>query len=124
MQEKKLILLVDDNDFYHTAAELILKNTYDVISVRSGKEAVEYLLDSSRTPDLILLDIVMPDMDGWLTFNRLRKIAGAENTPIAIISSVYGEAVENHARSVGAADFITKPYDKKDLLQRIGKIIN
>ena len=125
MQEKKVILLVDDNDFYNTNAELILKNTYEIIVAKSGMEAVEYFLDGiGRIPDLILLDIVMPDMDGWLTYNRLRQIDSAKNIPIAIVTAVSGSSVENHAQNVGVADFISKPYDKKDLLERVNRILN
>ena len=126
MQElkKKLILLVDDIEFYHTAAEIILKDTYDIVTAQSGKEAVEYLLDgNNRVPDLILLDIVMPDMDGWLTYNRIRKIDTAIHIPVVLITSVQGESIENHAQTVGVADIVTKPYDKQILLDKIEKIL-
>ena len=124
MKEKKLILLVDDNDVFHTVTEQILKDAYDIISVRSGKEAVEYFLDGAgQIPDLILLDLVMPDMDGWLTYNRLRKIDEIKDTPIAIVTSVSGAPAENHAQYVGVADFIAKPFNKSDLLERVKKII-
>ena len=124
IMEKKLILLVDDNEFYHAAAEAILKDAYDLIVCTSGMEAVEYLLDGgNRVPNLILMDIVMPDMDGWLTYNRLREIEAVKNIPFIIVSSVSGESAENHAQAVGVADFITKPYNKTDLLEKISKNI-
>ncbi|MCL2044562.1 MAG: response regulator [Treponema sp.] len=124
MTEKKLILLVDDIEFYHTTAEVILKNTYDIVTAKSGKEAVEYLLDdNNRVPDLILLDIVMPDMDGWLTYNRLRKIDATVNIPVILLTSVQGESIENHAHSVGVADILMKPYKKNDLLEKIKKYL-
>ena len=122
--EKKLILLVDDNEFYHAAAEAILKDFYDLVVITSGKEAVEYLLDCcNRIPDLVLLDIVMPDMDGWQTYKRLRDIETAKNIPFIIVSSVSGESAEDHAQAVGVADFVTKPYNKSDLLEKINKNI-
>ena len=126
MQElkKKLILIVDDVDFYHTAAEIILKDTYDIATAKSGKEAIEYFLDGNkRIPDIILLDIVMPDMDGWLTYNRIRKIETAVNIPVIFLTSVQGESIEDHAQTVGVTEIISKPYDKKDLLERIKTIL-
>ena len=121
---KKLILMIDDIDFYHTTAEIILNNTYDIVTAKSGKEAIEYLLDENqRVPDLILLDLVMPDMDGWQTYNRIRKIDTAAHIPVIIITSVQGESIENHAQTVGVADIVKKPYDKNDLLERIKKIL-
>ena len=124
-EKKKLILVIDDNDFYHATAKLILKDTYNIITAQSGKEAIEYLQDgNNRLPDLILLDIVMPDMDGWLAYNSIRKIDTAKDIPVAIVSSVGGTTATNHAHSVGVADFISKPYNKNDLLERISKIIH
>ena len=123
MKEKKLILLVDDNEFYHTTIDIFLKDTYDIVTAKSGKEAVEYFLDdNNHVPDLILLDIVMPDMDGWLTYKRIRKIENAVNIPVILITSVQGESIETHAQSVGVVDILTKPYEKKDLLEKINKV--
>ena len=128
MQEgknKKLILLVDDNEFYHTAAKLIFKDVYEVVSVKSGVEAVEYFINAAGpVPDLIMLDIVMPDMDGWSTYNRLKTIDAVKNIPIAIVSSTSGISPEIHAHYAGVADYIIKPYTKDDLLERIKKILN
>ena len=138
LNEKKLILLVDDNEFYHIAVKAILNDKYEVLAFKSGQEAVEYTLQATapealppgsgragrRIPDLILLDIVMPEMDGWVTYNRLKGMSEMQDVPIAFVTSVDGSSELDHARDVGVADFITKPYDKDDLLDRIEKIIN
>jgi CheY-like chemotaxis protein len=65
----KKILLVDDDEIHLAIAEEMLKSKYEIITVTSGKAAVTKLLQG-LTPDLILLDILMPNMDGWEIFNR------------------------------------------------------
>ena len=120
LKEKKIILLIDDNEFYHAATKAILKDKYEIITAKSGQEAVEYLFQGT-VPDLILLDIVMPDMDGWVTYHRIKEMNPA--IPIAFATSLAGTSEMDHARDVGVADFIVKPFKTDDLLDRIERII-
>ena len=120
--EKKLILLVDDNVFYHTTVGTILSDKYEVITAKSGREAIEHLL-KGIVPDLVLLDIVMPEMDGWVTYRRIRELSLEQDIPIVFVTSMYGTSEVKHAYDMGAADFITKPYKREDLLNRIENII-
>jgi putative two-component system response regulator len=66
---------------------------------------------------------MMPDADGWQTFERIRGISKLHNVPIAIFSSSDDQADRNHAKQMGAADYIKKPSRKEELLQRIEKIL-
>jgi CheY-like chemotaxis protein len=120
--EKKTILLVDDNAIHITIAETMLKKDYNVKLAKSGKEAIDFFL-RGEYPDLVLLDIVMPTMDGWETYHKLKAISLLKDLPIAFLTSVNEEGEENRAYEMGAVDYITKPYDKKDLLSRIKKYI-
>jgi DNA-binding response OmpR family regulator len=65
----------------------------------------------------------MPDMDGWHTYSRIRAISGLYDTPIAFFTSSTDPKDIQHAKEMGAVDFIKKPYDKDDLLYRIGRIL-
>jgi CheY-like chemotaxis protein len=65
----------------------------------------------------------MPDMDGWNTYSRIKAISGLHDIPIAFFTSSDDQKDIQHAREMGAVDYIKKPYDKDDLLHRIGKII-
>ena len=124
--EKKIILLVDDNEFHLSLAETILEDEYKIIKARSGKEAIEYFLKGivvGDIPNLILLDILMPEMDGWETYHKLRGISILQDIPIAFLTSVSGVDEEKQAYEIGVADFITKPYLKDDLLKRVETII-
>jgi CheY-like chemotaxis protein len=93
-----------------------------VTTAKSGKEALG-LFYQGLVPQLILLDLIMPDMDGWDTYGRIKAIGGLYNTPIAFFTASNDPKDIKHAREMGAVDYIKKPYDKEDLLRRVGKII-
>jgi len=122
MDKTEKIFLVDDDEIHLSILENILKDKYEVITAKSGKDALEYML-KGVVPNLILLDILMPDLDGWEIFNRLRAVSFLKNVPIVFLTSVNESAEVTHAQEIGAADYITKPYDKDDLLDRIEKIL-
>ena len=116
--EKKKILAVDDDETQLTILKTILSVEYNVITAESGKQAVEHLY-SGFIPDLILLDIIMPEMDGFEVFNRIRAISELQKIPIAFLTSVSGAAEMQQAWDIRAVDYITKPYSKENLLRRI-----
>jgi CheY-like chemotaxis protein len=120
--KKKRILVVDDSEIDLDMAEFMLQDKYTILRTQSGKEALDYLLHSNKV-DLILLDLIMPEMDGWETFSRIKDLGLIINVPIAFLTSVHGTDEQNHAKEIGAADFIFKPYTRKDLLKRIKFII-
>ena len=116
---RKKILLVDDDDVHLIATEAILKDKYDIKMVKSGKEALEFLEDKQNIPDIIMLDILMPEMDGWAVFDKINDIASLKFTPIMFFTSVDDESAKEKAYELGALDYITKPCEKKLLLSRI-----
>jgi CheY-like chemotaxis protein len=123
MDKPKKLFVVDDDEIYLSMLESILKDKYEVVTAKSGKEALGYLI-KGVVPNLILLDILMPDLDGWETFNRLRAISFLQDVPIVFLTSVAEPEEVERAQDIGAADYITKPYDKDDLLNRIDKVLN
>ena len=124
MEEKKKILFVDDDAIQHAIAENILKDEYKVFKAKSGSEALQYLYSSEFVPNLILLDIMMPDMDGWEVFNRIRGISLLKKVPIAFLTALTESSDEKRAFEIGADDFIKKPYEKEELLKRIKVILD
>jgi methyl-accepting chemotaxis protein len=117
---KKKVLLIDDDRTYLEITSLVLKKEYEVITASSGKEALQ-MFYQGLDPSLVLLDLMMPDMDGWDAFERIRGIGKLHHTPIAICSSSDDPEHTSQARKIGAADFIKKP--AKDLLERVKKLI-
>jgi DNA-binding response OmpR family regulator len=123
--DKKKILIVDDDEISLKFAEIILQNDYEVVTAKSGKIALDYLehFRYGFVPDVILLDIVMPHMDGWETFNKIKAVSQMKNVPVIFITSV--KKIEGHKRAIdmGAADYIVKPYNREVLLTRIDEAL-
>ena len=115
----KNILLVDDDEIHLEITELALKDEYKTFMVKSGEEALEFLDKSQIIPDLILLDILMPTMDGWKVFDKIQDIAALKSTPILFYTSLDEESAKEKAYELGAFDYITKPCDQSILLDRI-----
>jgi CheY-like chemotaxis protein len=120
--EKKKIIVIDDDEPILVMAKGMLDKDYDVTTVKSGKEALQ-LFFQGYAPDLVLLDLAMPDMDGWDTYTRIRDISNIHKVPIAIFSSSQDPADKEKAQKMAAVDFIKKPIRKDDLLERVKKLI-
>ena len=114
----KKILVVDDDNIQLTIIEGILNPHYNVICAKSGAKALEHIVQGLH-PALILLDILMPEMDGFEVYRKLRAISLLNDIPIIFVSAVTETQEIQRALKIGAADYITKPYDPEDLLQRI-----
>jgi len=119
---KQKILVVDDDSIHLEMIETALSDQYEVSTAKSGKEALG-LFYQGLVPNLILLDLIMPDMDGWNTYSRIKDIGGLYNTPIAFFTSSDSSEDKQHAREMGAVDYIKKPYERNDLLFRVGRIM-
>jgi len=121
--EKRKIIVIDDEETFLTLTKSILGNSYDVTTVSSGKKALD-LFFKGLIPDLVLLDLIMPGMDGWDTYSRIRSISNIHRVPIAIITASEDSENEVHAQKVGAVDYIKKSIKKEELLARIGKLMS
>jgi len=121
IKKKKKILAVDDSEIDLELIEMMLQDKYTILPTKSGKEALDYLFHDDNV-DLILLDLIMPEMDGWETFSRIKDLGLISHIPIAFLTSASGTDKQSHAKEIGAADYILKPYTKEELLKRI-KII-
>jgi methyl-accepting chemotaxis protein len=120
--EKQKILAVDDDSIHLDMLQTVLANECDVSIAKSGRDALG-LFYQGLVPELIFLDIVMPEMDGWDTYNRIKAISGLHDTPIAFFTSSDALNDIQKAQEMGAVDYIKKPFEKDDLLKRIEKIL-
>jgi len=121
-QEKKTVLVVDDDEVHLGVTRRMLEENYEVITAKSGKEALD-LLYRGLDPSLVLLDILMPDMDGWEIFENIKSISNLHHVPIAFFTSSDDPKDKIRTQQMGAADFIYKPAKKEELLQRIENLI-
>ena len=119
--EKKNVLVVDDDEIHLDLTKAFLEQDYDVVTVKSCDEALK-LLYQGLAPNFIFLDLIMPETDGWHTFQRIRDISNLHNVPIAIFTASDNPDDRNRAIEMGAADYIKKPATKDELLKKIEKI--
>ena len=119
---KKKILVVDDDDIILNMVYHLLIGDYSIITAKSAKDAIKRI-SQGLIPDLIMLDIIMPDIDGWETYNRLRAISFLSDAPIVFLTSLHEKKDRMHAYEIGAADYIHKPFDNDDLSERLRVIL-
>jgi DNA-binding NarL/FixJ family response regulator len=118
MDGKYTVLVIDDDTALLKMANELLSEQYAVSLAKSGREALA-LLEKGFTPDIILLDIVMPFMNGYETFERLRKIPEARDIPVVFLTGLSEAEAELRGLQSGAVDYITKPFVKEILLTRL-----
>ena len=114
---KTKILLVDDEpDIVEFLQYNLKQEGFDVISAYDGVEALTKI---SENPDLIILDIMMPKLDGYEVCKRIRGASGFEHTPIIFLTAKAGEVNEILGLELGANDYIQKPISPKKLIARV-----
>jgi diguanylate cyclase (GGDEF)-like protein len=116
--QRAKILLVDDSPTNLMLLGEILSPDYDVLVATSGETAVG-IARNSEPPDLILLDVKMPGMDGYATCQLLKEDANTRNIPIIFVTAVEGSQAETRGFELGAVDYITKPYSTPVVLARV-----
>ncbi len=104
----KKILVVDDEPLNIHVLVGLLKDKYKVIAAKSGEQALK-AVNSSNKPDLILLDIMMPEMDGYEVCTRLKADSNTKDIPVIFISAKSSVSDETKGLELGAVDYITKP---------------
>ncbi|MCL2741969.1 MAG: response regulator, partial [Oscillospiraceae bacterium] len=119
---KKTIFVVDDNDTNLSMASEALREGYRVMTLPSAIKMFA-LLDKVK-PDLILLDIEMPEMDGFEALRRIKGNAAQADIPVIFLTSMTDAAVEVRGFQLGVIDFITKPFSAPVLNNRIKTHLN
>jgi putative two-component system response regulator len=114
---KNIIMLIDDDQMCLDMGTEILKNKYTVYPIPSGEQALQIL--KKVVPDLILLDIEMPVMDGYAVINKLKQEKETKDIPVMFLTSHTDPGNELDGLSMGAIDYITKPFSPLLLVQRI-----
>lgn len=115
---KKKILLIDDSDFFANYIKSILEEAgYTMLHVNRGEDGLRMV--RLEKPDLVLLDVVMPDMDGFQVCRILREAESNNLMPIIMLTSQDNQEDRLVGLELGADDYITKPFDKRELLSRV-----
>jgi type IV pilus assembly protein PilB len=112
------VLVTDDEPITRMLVKLLLEREhYEVLEASTGREAVE--IAKRERPDLLLIDLNMPEMDGYQAIEQARKDQGLTSMPIVVLTSEEGPGVERRVLALGADDYILKPFDADVLLARV-----
>ncbi len=118
MMARKILVVDDTLNVLKMISDFLVSQDYEVLTAADGKEALESF--AAETPDLILLDIVMPNMDGYQFIRELRK---ESDTPVIMITAKQQEAEIIKGFDLGADDYITKPFHLRELLVRMRAVL-
>ena len=109
-----LLLIVEDDDHVaHALMAVLVKHGFEIVRARTGRQALEAL---AREPDLVLLDLGLPDVDG---FDLCRRMRQRFDRPILVVTARTDRSARIHGLNLGADDYVVKPYDVGELIARI-----
>lgn len=123
VQPKRMILIVDDQEIDRTILTDFLKSDYELLTANNGREALDVLAEKGDILSAVLLDIVMPVMDGYEVLRTMRDKGLLARVPVLVTSQKEGDESELEALSLGASDFIAKPYNEGILKHRLLNVI-
>jgi len=120
MNKKKILIVDDEDDILHFLELVLREKGYEVVTASGGHEALTKA--QVDRPDLVLLDIMMPQMDGWEVLKLLRVDEGTSHIPVAMLSARTEAKDRVQGLQEGAIDYICKPFSLQDLLAKIDAI--
>ena len=119
--KKKILIVDDDKNIIKTLKTRLETNGYRIVPASNGLEGLDRA--KGEKPDLIILNVMMPQLDGIMTTLRLKGVAETKTTPIIIMTGIKERDNMILARHVGASDYITKPFESSKLLKKIDKLL-
>jgi len=122
MNKLKKILIVDDEKINIMSLAYSLRPDYDIIVATDGVTAIE--VAQKHIPDLILLDIIMPEMNGFDVIIKLKETEITKNIPVIFVTGIRKPEDEKKGYTLGAVDYIVKPYDAGVIRKKIESCIN
>jgi two-component system response regulator MtrA len=112
----------DDADVRELVEFRLARAGYEVITAADGEQAVEVAIE--RRPDLCVIDVMMPKLDGYEVTERLRKREELAGVPVLLLTASVQEAAVERGFAVGADDYIKKPFSPRELLERVAAALN
>jgi DNA-binding response OmpR family regulator len=118
MSERRVLVVDDDPDIRGLLRELLDRRGFDVTEARDGQEALRAFF--AERPDLVVLDVAMPVLDGWKTLERIRELS---DVPVVMLTARTTELEKTRGLRAGADDYVTKPFGRQELLARIDAVL-
>lgn len=119
MNDKKKILIVDDSELNRALLVDMLENDFEIMEAENGMEAMAILVEHEMEISLMLLDVVMPVMDGFEVLAMMNKNGYIKTIPVIMISAENGSSVIDRAYDLGAIDYISRPFDERTVKHRV-----
>ncbi|HXY61354.1 MAG TPA: response regulator, partial [Nitrospirota bacterium] len=119
--KKQVLIVEDEQDLAELLAYHLQKEGYQTVIAHSGEEAIDAVPNDSF--DAVLLDIMLPELNGWEVCRILRESAKGKSLPIIVVTALSDEEARIKGLSLGADDYVSKPYSMKELLLKIRKHI-
>lgn len=122
MSNTKKILVVDDDPYILLSLEFLMKkNGFDVMVARNGTEALE--LADKQLPDIVLLDIMMPDVDGYAICKHIKSSKKLKEAKVVFMSAKSKESDIQKGYDLGASLYVTKPFSTRQLLKQVQELV-
>jgi DNA-binding response OmpR family regulator len=118
MKRARILVADDDADIRALLRELLERAGYDVVDADNGRTALRAFY--AAAPDLVLLDVSMPELDGWETLERIRDLS---EVPVAMLTARTAELEKVRGLKAGADDYMTKPFGRQELLARVEALL-
>ena len=122
--DRDLILIVDDIEINRMILREILQDDYQVIEAANGSDTFKILFEDKTLPTIVLLDIMMPDIDGFQVLERMKSSDETKNIPVLFITAADSDETESRGLKTGAADYITKPFNHDIVRARVDNHVN
>jgi DNA-binding response OmpR family regulator len=118
MGDRRVLVVDDDPDIRGLLRELLDRRGFDVTEARDGQEALRVFF--AERPDLVVLDVAMPVLDGWKTLERIRELS---DVPVVMLTARTTELEKTRGLRAGADDYVTKPFGRQELLARVDAVL-
>jgi CheY-like chemotaxis protein len=119
--DKKKILIADDEPNIRSLVSRMLGKDYIVIEATNGEEAID--IAKRQEPDLILMDLMMPKMDGYAACSSIKTDQATKGIPVVMLTSVTHELNKSFAREMGADGYLSKPFSADELLRQVKQVL-
>jgi DNA-binding response OmpR family regulator len=118
MADRRILVVDDDPDIRGLLRELLDRRGFTVTEATDGQEALRVFFD--ERPDLVVLDVAMPGLDGWKTLERIRELS---DVPVVMLTAKATELEKTRGLRAGADDYVTKPFGRQELLARVEALL-
>lgn len=118
---KKILIVEDDPSLLKLQSIFLFNGGYEVEATMSGNTAVQ--LASEKIPDLVLLDVRLPGINGFEVCKQIRENPDTKDIPIVFLSAVKSDEDIRYGKEIGGNDYITKPYNSKNVMSTIHKLL-